>query len=293
MTMHQNFGDRWPSDMPDMESTGPCGQSETVIALHCSGADSNQWNKLAAVAGPGFNILAPGLLGATDRPRWTGEHKFSLLDEARPVIVLIDSLPGQVHLVGHSYGGGVALKVASLRPWRIGSIALYEPSAFHLLNQAGGEAQAMLSEIENLASKVGAGLINGAYEEGARAFVDYWNGDGAWASLCTEVRDRLTGWLPNASLHFHALIGDQTPLALYRRVQCPVLLMQGEQAKRPSRTIVRLLHDALPGASRVRVAGAGHMGPVTHVDAVNSLVIQHMASSVDRATVEHLPDVAA
>jgi len=293
MTILQNLGDRWPSDMPRIASVEQGPQTGTAIALHCSGADGSQWKRLAAAAGKHFDILAPGLLGAAERPRWRGEHAFSLLNEARAIVELIDSLHGQVHVVGHSYGGGVALKVALLRPWKVKSMALYEPSAFHLLKQADGEGQAMLGEIEDLAGKVDSALINGAYEQGARAFVDYWNGDNAWDSLRPEIRERLTGWLPNASAHFRALIDDDTPLALYRLIKCPVLLMQGEQARRPSRSIVKLLRGALPASALAEVAGAGHMGPVTHADAVNSLVIRHMASVGDSVRVEHLQDAAA
>lgn len=289
----QKLGDRRPSDMSSMTSSDRSPQTETAIALHCSGADGSQWKGLAAAAGKDFDILAPGLLGAAERHRWAGEHAFSLLDEARPIVELIDNLQGNIHLVGHSYGGGVALTLALLRPWRVKSMALYEPSAFHLLKQADGEGLAMLAEIEDLAGKVDSALVNGAHEQGARAFVDYWNGDNAWDSLRTEIRERLTGWLPNASAHFRALIDDDTPLALYRRIKCPVLLMQGEQARRPSRSVVDLLRGALAASALAEVAGAGHMGPVTHADVVNGLVIRHMASAGDGGRAEHLQDAAA
>jgi len=42
-----------------------------------------------------------------------------------------------VHLVGHCYGGVLALHVALARLDRIASMALYKPSAFQLLKQMG------------------------------------------------------------------------------------------------------------------------------------------------------------
>ncbi|MEE4238878.1 MAG: alpha/beta fold hydrolase [Anderseniella sp.] len=276
MTMHQNLGDRWPSGMPGMTEPDRRQPAETIIALHCSGADGSQWKKLAAAAGQDIEVITPGLMGSAERPRWTGERKFSLLDEARPIADLIDSLPEPVHLLGHSYGGGVALKVASLRPQRIRSLALYEPSAFSLLHQAGDRHARALDEIEMLASRVGASLCNGSYAEGAGAFVNYWKGEGAWDSLRADVRERLINWLPNASLHFHALIQDGTSLGRYRQMDFPVLLMQGEHARAPSRMIIGLLEGTFPAATAAEIRGAGHMGPVTHADAVNSLTIRHV-----------------
>src|SRR6266536_155294 len=51
-----------------------------------------------------------------------------------------------VHLIGHSYGGGVALRVAVERSNRIASLTLYEPAAF----QGSPGAYLARSEINSL-----------------------------------------------------------------------------------------------------------------------------------------------
>ena len=108
-----------------------------AIALHCSGAGASQWCYLADALGSRYEVLAPEHYGCESSGPWTGEHAFTLADEAARAIALIDKSEEKVHLVGHSYGGGVALHVALARPDRIASMALYEPSAFHLLRQMG------------------------------------------------------------------------------------------------------------------------------------------------------------
>ena len=107
-----------------------------VIALHCSGAGASQWSSLADALGGDYDVLAPEHYGCESSGPWTGEHAFTLADEAARAIALIDHREEKVHLVGHSYGGGVALHVALARPDRIASMALYEPP-FHLLRQLG------------------------------------------------------------------------------------------------------------------------------------------------------------
>ena len=74
-------------------------------------------------------------------------------------IEIIDRSDGQVHLVGHSYGGGVALRAAVERPDRIASLTLYEPSAFHLLRAMGARAAGALAEILALAARTAEGVI--------------------------------------------------------------------------------------------------------------------------------------
>jgi pimeloyl-ACP methyl ester carboxylesterase len=134
-----------------------------VIALHCSGAGAGQWCRLAEMLGGGYELLAPEHYGSEDTGPWSGEHAFTLGDEADRAVALLDGLEGNVHLVGHSYGGGVALAVALARPERIASMALYEPSAFHLPRQMGGRGAAAHAEIADVARQIGEGIVTGDY----------------------------------------------------------------------------------------------------------------------------------
>jgi pimeloyl-ACP methyl ester carboxylesterase len=92
-----------------------------VIALHCSGAGASEWYSLAEALGDDYELLAPEHYGSASNGAWTGEHAFTLADDAARAIALIDASQSKVHLVGHSYGGGVALHVALARPSQIAS----------------------------------------------------------------------------------------------------------------------------------------------------------------------------
>lgn len=255
-----------------------------VIALHCSGADGSQWRKLTAALGPGFDVYAPSLIGSGDSGAWHGERAFTLLDEAQPILDIVDRTAARVHLVGHSYGGGVALKVASMRPKRIASLSLYEPSAFHLLRQLGPRFNKELAEIESIAAAVSSGLLTGSYCDAAALFVDYWAGNGAWDALRPEVRHALIRWLPKAPLDFRALLDDGTPLIHYRQLDCPVLVMRGEHALGPSRLIAETIaRQSRQGLLEVLPA-AGHMGPMTHPTEVVTRFAAHIGACQSRRT---------
>src|SRR5712671_6203252 len=145
-----------------------------VIALHCSGGGASQWRCLTDALGWHYDVLAPEHYGCESSGPWTGEHAFTLADEAARTIALIDESEEKVHLVGHSYGGGVALHVALARPGRIASMALYEPSAFHLLRQLGEPGAKADAEIAGVSRRMLRGLASGDYRGAAAAFVDYW-----------------------------------------------------------------------------------------------------------------------
>jgi pimeloyl-ACP methyl ester carboxylesterase len=105
----------------------------SVIALHFSGAGANQWRALDELLDGRYALIAPEHYGCDRVGPWSGERAFTLADEAARTVEIIDRQRSKIHLVGHSYGGGIALRVALERPHGVASNTLYEPSAFHLL----------------------------------------------------------------------------------------------------------------------------------------------------------------
>ncbi|MGH6815977.1 MAG: alpha/beta fold hydrolase [Hyphomicrobiaceae bacterium] len=254
--------------------------STPAIALHCSGAGAGQWRQLAEALGPEYRLAAPEHYGCEHTGPWTGTHAFTLADEAAKIFDLIDRSEEKIHLIGHSYGGGVALHVALARPNRIASLTLYEPSAFHILRAMGDRGAAAFAEIVEVVRQVGKGVMTGDYRGAAIAFVDYWGGAGAWAALRPSVQAALVRWMPKAPLDFHALMEEEpTPPAAYAGLHMPVLLMRGEHAPQPTRLIAEALAKLLPAARPTVVDGAGHMGPLTHAPAVNASIAAHIGAA--------------
>ncbi len=249
-----------------------------VVALHCSGADGGQWRRLATALGDRFDVSAPDFYGCEGRAPWPGDHAFTLAEEARPILATVDAAWRPVHLVGHSYGGGVALRIALERPERVASLTLYEPSAFHLLRGEEGEAAAAFAEIRAVARASVQAVATGDFRRAAAGFVDYWSGPGAWARLRPEVRTRLVHWAPKAPLDFHALIEEPTPASAFRELGMPVLILRGELAPAPTRLVAELLRRVLPECRLETIAGAGHMGAVTHAEDVNAHIVAHLST---------------
>jgi pimeloyl-ACP methyl ester carboxylesterase len=252
-----------------------------VIALHCSGSGAGQWRALGESLDARHGLVAPEHFGCDSVGPWTGAHAFTLADEAARTIEVIDRSDWKVHLVGHSYGGAVALRAAIERPGRIASLTLYEPTAFHLLKAMGGRAMMALAEIRSIAARTAQGVITGNYRGAAVAFIDYWSGPGAWAALRPAVQATVTRWMPKAPLDFRALIDEETRMSRYARLQIPTLILRGERAPAPTRLIAETLQASMRGARLEVVAGAGHMGPLTHAKEVNAAIVRHIQRSED------------
>ena len=257
-----------------------------VIALHCSGSGAGQWRALGEALGARHGLVTPEHYGCDGVGPWTGAHAFTLADEAARTLQAIDRSDWKVHLVGHSYGGAVALHAALERPGRIASLSLYEPTAFHLLKAMGERGMPALAEIRAVAARAAQGVITGNYRGAAVSFIDYWGGAGAWASMRPAAQTVMTRWMPKAPLDFRALIDDPTRVSRYAGLRIPTLILRGEHAPAPTRLIAEALQAAMPAARLEVVAGAGHMGPLTHTKSVNAAIVQHIEQS------EAWPDLA-
>ncbi len=248
----------------------------TIVALHCSGSSGRQWDKLASDLDERCGLIAPDLIGCGAALPWGGERQFSLAEEASHIVNIVDAQDGPIHLVGHSYGGCIALCVARSRPERVASLALYEPTAFWLLPSIASGGQTALDEIRSIAGRVSQGVLNGDYRTAACRFVDYWSGDGTWDQMKPHAQAEVVRYIPKAPLEFSALIGEASPLAVFRRMTLPVLLMQGTLAPEPTALIARILFSLIPDAVLEEIPGAGHMGPFSHPVIVNAKVASHV-----------------
>ncbi|NMG76223.1 alpha/beta fold hydrolase [Aromatoleum diolicum] len=246
------------------------GSGEPVVLLHSSGSSGAQWRALAERLGARYRVIVPDLYGYGDTADWAGRRPFGLECEAEIVLALLARGTGQAHLVGHSYGGAVALHIASQRGDLLRSLTLIEPVAFHLLR--GTDAPA-LAEITEVAERVARAIARGEYVAGFGGFVDYWSGPDAWAAVPADRRRVMAARLPKVALDFHATVNEPIRLEDLRSMAVPTLLLQGTSSPLPTRRICERLAHTLPDAKLTSIPGAGHMAPLTHRAQVNAMVM--------------------
>ena len=71
-------------------------------------------------------------------------------------------------------------------------------------------------------------------------------------------------------------LDEPTPAAALAELDVPVLLMVGSKSPLSSRAVAQRLADLLPQVERVELEGLGHMGPVTHPDKVNEVIVRFL-----------------
>jgi pimeloyl-ACP methyl ester carboxylesterase len=249
------------------------GSGDPVVLLHSSISSSAQWRALVGQLRDRYRVLAPDLYGYGASAQWPGDGAFTLAHEAEIVHALLDQVGAQAHLVGHSYGGAVALHAARTRGGRFRSLVLIEPVAFYLL--------ADRAEIETVARNVQQAVTSGDYLGGCRKFYEYWSGPESWDAVPAVRRNAMAPLMGKVAIEFQAAFNEPAGLAEHRRIAVPTLLLLGEHSPQPTRRICELLAATLRDARLRIVEDAGHMSPLTHRDAVNALVAEHLSSQLE------------
>ncbi len=246
------------------------GAGEPVVLLHCSSSAGAQWRDLVDRLADEFSVWAPDLIGYGETDPWPRDRPLTPDDEIALVRQGLRDPDVPIHLVGHSYGGLIALCAALAGAFRIKSLTLVEPIAFWLLREAK-EHQAF-AEILALGTNFNAGLDAGDPVPGIRAYFDYWNGVSAWDAASDDLRDYVLRTSAKTYNEWPNAFEPTTPLSAFADFDMPTLLVRGLATPIPTARVVELLAGAFKRPRVTEIPGAGHMSPITHSEQVNDAV---------------------
>ena len=258
------------------------GSGEPVVLLHSGGASSRQWTALMSLLSDRFHCLAPDLPGHGASPEWQETYPPTLASDAEIVDAVVGQVSEPLHLVGHSHGGAVAIAYAVRKPERIASLTLVEPTLMHLLRLTGDPD--VWREAHDLGTRHIDAVAAGESARIADIFLPYWIGDAAWAGMPDSRRSTIVATMPAVALFWKAVFAETTAVERYREMEVPTLLIRGGETRATTRSIIDLLGSILPNSRTLVVSGAGHMVPLTHPDAVNGAIEDHLIAHREATT---------
>jgi pimeloyl-ACP methyl ester carboxylesterase len=263
------------------------GRGVPVVCVHGSGMSGQVWRRLQARLAESFETFAPDLVGygrsSPYDPVLAGTHATSqdvAVVEAVIRRALRDKTSEQqalgVHLVGHSYGGLLALAVAYGGRVPIRSVVAYEPVAFGLLD--------VVQDAEGLEALRAAdpdGTMFTVREDGLegwlRRFIDFWNGVGFWDAMPPAGQAPYLAAKEKVHAEVRALLTEHYDSTAYASIRVPVLLMSGGKSPVPARRVCAVLAGLIPGATLLPIENAGHVGPLSHAGLVNEAIARYLS----------------
>jgi pimeloyl-ACP methyl ester carboxylesterase len=246
------------------------GQGQPVVLIHSSVSANRQWRALTEALKDRYRILAINLFGYGETTPWPGTSPQSLYAQARLVLALCEEVGASVHLVGHSFGGSVALKAASLLGPRVGSLILLEPNPFYLLKQ-NGRTQAFL-ESRSLRDHVKCFGSLGDWPKVAERFADYWLGDGSWRTMPETRRAAFTDSLLPNFYEWDAVMEEEATVEAWKALTARTMVVSDAATRLPIREIVEIFARACPHWTFRTIPEGGHMAPLTRPELINPIV---------------------
>jgi pimeloyl-ACP methyl ester carboxylesterase len=220
----------------------------TVLALHGWRRSHTDFDPVFAAAGPGVAAVGLDLSGFGDTP--APPEAWGSLDYAQVVAEVFAEpvLAGRVTVVGHSFGGRVALQLAELVPDRIERMVL---TGVPLLDRAGRRSR--VAPGYRLARRLHRwGLVGDERMEASRrrhGSPDYRAATGVMRDVFVRV------------LHedYHAVMAA---------TRCPVALLWGADDTEVPLEVAERAVGLFPAAALSVLEGVGHLVPTEAPDAL-------------------------
>jgi pimeloyl-ACP methyl ester carboxylesterase len=235
------------------------GQGPPLVLVHGGIADHTRWGPANPGLGEHFTVYSIDRRGRGG----SGDSKeYSLEREFEDVASVVDSIPRQVGLLGHSYGGICALETA-LRTRNIQKLILYEPAIF----------KEVPSSFSSSMAKVQALIEAGDREKAVIALM----GEGTGMSAEEIERTRLMPQWPYTIATVHTIPREIDAGGRYvfdpkrfSSLTLPILLLTGSESPALLKQTVEVVHKGLPTSRIVEMRGVGHAagglpGPGTDV----------------------------
>jgi len=247
------------------------GAGPTLIMVHGGIGDRTRWTPMFALLSSHFTVCAMDRRGhglSGDSP------DYSLQKEAEDVASVVDSRPGTVFVLGHSYGGVSALEAMFLTN-RISKLILYEPPVQEPVEHDLAVAGKMERMIKEGARAQAVVTFVTEVVQLSPGEVAAMKARPAWAELVSTIDAQLR--------QMHALAAYRFDAARMSTVRQPTLLLLGGDTTSPyAKQAINSLQTSLPNATRVVLKGQQHNAMDTGRDMLATAIITFLLGTPDQ-----------
>jgi pimeloyl-ACP methyl ester carboxylesterase len=240
-----------------------CGNGPPLVLVHGTAADHSRWRPVLPALEERFTVYTidrRGRGGSGDSDDYAVEREFE------DVAAIVDSLGEPVNLLGHSYGGMVALEAALLTR-NVRKLVLYDPGI-----EVGGEEIYPHEVVERMETMLEAGDRDGVIETTMREVagltpevVEYMRAQPIW-----QARVDAAHTIPR---ELRAVKAYSFEPDRFRDLGTPALMLAGGDSPVALRKAAEAVDEALPDSRLVVMDGQGHSAMDTGTDLFTAEVL--------------------
>jgi pimeloyl-ACP methyl ester carboxylesterase len=231
------------------------GEGPPLVLLHGYVGDRRMWRPQIDGLSDEFTVVAwdaPGYGGSSDPP-----ETFPLSDFADCLAAFIDALGlGRPHVLGLSFGGGLALELYRRHPEL--------PLTLVLASAYAGWAGSLPAEVVEQRLQQALRLADQSPDQLVEELIPTMFTDSAPAELVEEFTASVREFHPLGLRATSRAFAEADLRDVLPHVAVPTLLLYGDRDVRAPLDVARDLHAKIPGSRLVTLPGAGH---VCNIDA--------------------------
>ena len=246
------------------------GAGEPIVFVHGSYATTSTWKKMVEHLSKTHHCISiklPGHCGTPDPEDFANPSIETELSIIESVVAKVTKQP--IHLVGHSYGGVVALAQALKSSLSIKQLTLFEPVAvwsLELLND-----KAMMSCVDDFLKKYYQDTLNNVpYACGQ--VIDFWGGGNEFELLPSFIKDKMALLQDNNLRHWKVCTQVNNSRSDLMKLTVPTQIVCGSRSNQVAHAIVSHLNEQLPHSKQYEIAGASHSLVTSHAEECLSIM---------------------
>ena len=247
--------------------------SPTLVLVPGSCSNGMAWRPVIKALDGKFRCVTTSLLGYGQTAERRLDSNPSVELEAEILERVIEKASadgGEIHVVGHSFGGAVAMIVAMRKRVPIASLTVLEAPIPSLLRACGEDAH--YRSFRDMTEAYFAAW-RGGDREAMRSMIDFYGGEGTWASWPDRVRAYAIETTPVNLLDWGCAYDHPLSPEMLSTIEVPVSVAVGAQSHPAICRANGLAAMSIGGAVFKTIGGAAHFMISTHPAQVAELIV--------------------
>lgn len=279
----------FPKVVPNSVEYNESGSGPTVVLVPGSCSTGAAWRSVVSHLGNGFRCVTTSLLGYGDTDERRTMADASIDHECHAIEQVIERAGGRVHLVGHSFGGLVALAVALRGQVPLASLTILEAPAVGLLRDEADESH--YRDFKHLTDSYFRSYRNGN-REAIAAMIDFYGGPGTFDSWPQRVQSHAVETTEVNMLDWAGAYAFTPSNAALSALAVPTEIIVGATSRRAVRRANELVMHGIQGAALWEIEGAAHFMIATHPEQVAKIISARVDDADRRAAMNGKPKIS-